>query len=178
MAINTVTRRMSVVAVASEHELVLADGTIAVGDRQTIIHLYSGIAATAVGGNATVDLTDDNTTTNMHGLIAGRQYKWWVNVYIPSGQILGTEVIFRLGAYHSGAWDWTSQAAANSYDAWQALSITKTLDVATTGVVLRVEAFTTATLEEYFYVDRLRLQPLGIRNEHEENYKDDGTDTM
>ena len=131
----------------------------------------------AAGTGASVDLADNNTSTDMHGLIAGLEYVFSCRIYIPSGGLLGTEIALRIFDFDGGFAN-TSQLAANIYDEWQEVSVTRTLRSAATGAIIRLAIGSGAENAELFYVDNIRLQPLGISNEHEQNFKDDGTDTQ
>ncbi|KKL46873.1 hypothetical protein LCGC14_2341210, partial [marine sediment metagenome] len=131
----------------------------------------------AAGTDGSVDLVDNNTTTDLHGLIAGLEYTFTIRLRIPSGGILGSEITLELHDY-VGGWTFTSQAAANTYDEWQSVTVTRTLRAAATGTVVKIAIASAAEDGELFNVDNIRVQPLGINNEHEQNFLDNGTDTQ
>lgn len=117
----------------------------------------------------------DAAAADMAGLVAGCSYTLSAWVYIPSASgILGSEITFELDDEDSAA---TTQAAANTYDAWQLVSVTRTLGASATGVEVAIAAAAAAALNEYFQVDDIRVRPDGTHNEHSSNYSDAGTGT-
>ncbi len=108
-------------------------------------------------GTATVDLVDSNATDDLHGLVAETEYTFIVRVKIPSaGGMLGSEVTIKIGDYIV-AWDWTTQACALVYDAWQYVKLTRTIRSTATGAIIRIEVHSDATDTEYLYSDDIRV---------------------
>jgi hypothetical protein len=104
-----------------------------------------------------VDLQDALSTSDMHVLKAGETYRLRLKLWIPSGAMTGTEAIIAIGDYHGGAWSEDTQAAVNTYDAWQQVEVTSTLNSAATGVYVRIQAADAAVATETFYVDDIEL---------------------
>jgi hypothetical protein len=117
----------------------------------------------AAGTLGRVYLQDNSLTTDLHGLSLSTQYTFTAWLYIPAASgILGSEITLNLADYNSG-WDVTSQAAANTYDAWQQVTVTRTLrGIGTTGARVYVNMASTADTNEYFWIDNLTLSPLGF----------------
>ena len=110
----------------------------------------------AAGTPATVDLVENNLTTDLHGLIVGQQYSFIARIRIPSSGILGSEIQLQVMDYDS-SWQTSEQACALTYDAWQYVKVTRTIRAAATGAVVRLEADSTAEITEYFNVDDIRV---------------------
>lgn len=119
-------------------------------------HSYKFTKTVAVGTTAYLGLTDQLLSTDMHGLVAGVKYPVGAYIYIPTASgILGSEIRLMFYDYQGGGWDVTSQAAANIYDEWQKVTVTRTLRSSATGTVLRLFVSTGAANNEYFYVDNV-----------------------
>ncbi|KKK92458.1 hypothetical protein LCGC14_2702730, partial [marine sediment metagenome] len=145
---------------------------------RSITEAYEGtyswkIASTGAAGRA--ELTDSIDTADMHGIIPGLTYTFSFWVFVPAGGMLGTEAGLRIQDY-VGGWNTTDQAGVNVYDGWQFITVTRPIPAAATGFTLRVLFGGAAS--EFYYVDNIRLLPLGIHNEHEQNFLDNGTDTQ
>lgn len=120
-------------------------------------HSYKFTKNIAAGTPAYVDLVDTTLTTDMHGLSAGTEYTFIVRVKVPSGGILGSEVVLQIGDYASAAWQWSSQSCALIYDTWQYIKVTRTIRAAATGTRFQLKAQTNAALDEYFHNDDVRF---------------------
>jgi hypothetical protein len=130
------------------------------------------------GGNSNfMYFHDALSTADVVGLVVGCSYTLSAWVYVPAGQCLGTEVILGIGDYVPAAWVDTEQAAANTYDAWQLVTVTRTLRSTATGVRVYLRTLDAATTGEFCYVDDIRLRPDGTHNEHSQNFSDAGTGT-
>jgi len=110
----------------------------------------------AAGTAGSVLLTDSLNTADMHGLLAGHKYTFGAWVYIPLGGIKGSEITFQIGDYVA-SWDYTSQAATDTYDAWQYVEVTHDVDADATGIVIKIEVDSDAATGEYFFVDKFLL---------------------
>lgn len=108
------------------------------------------------GTEATVDLVDNNLTTDLHGLEAEKQYSFIVRIKIPSGGILGSEIKIQIHDYVS-SWEIEEQVCALTYDEWQYVKVLKTLRTGATGAILRLKAESDAALNEYFNIDDIRV---------------------
>jgi hypothetical protein len=117
----------------------------------------------------------DATAGDMSGLVAGCTYRLSARIYIPAASgILGTEISIRLDDDTQAE---VTTSCANTYDAWQLVEVTITLGAAATGIMARINAASTAELNEYFYVDEIELVPVGVHNEHGQSWTDGGTET-
>jgi hypothetical protein len=133
----------------------------------------------AAGTAAYAWLVDNNTTTDMHTLsIKQGSYKLKAQVYVPAGAIDHAEVNLIVSQYYAAAWNDTLVACADTTDAWQAVEVTMTMDAACTGVRVGFVALAAAALNETFYVDNIQFIPMGVANEHQNNFYDAGTDTQ
>jgi hypothetical protein len=63
-------------------------------------------------------------------------------------------------------------------DAWEYLEATVELNSATTGFRCGLVFAGTAAVNEFVYIDNVRLTPMGVANEHDQNFYDGGTDTI
>jgi hypothetical protein len=94
----------------------------------------------------------------MHGFTAGQTVKKRIWIKIPSASgILGSEIALQMYDFQ-GDWQYTESLAANIYDQWQEVTLTRILRGACTGTIVRIKAVSTAALNEYFYVDDSSLQ--------------------
>lgn len=139
---------------------------------------YQGTKTVAAGTAGTIDIVDNNTTTDLHGLIPGVTYKLQCRIRIPGGAMLGSELTAVLSDYSGGAWADTSQACALTYDAWQTVSVTRAMRATATGIRARFVMAAASENGEGFYIDDIRLIPQGSTNAHDNNIDDDGTDTI
>jgi len=120
-------------------------------------HSYKFTKNIAAGTSAVVDLVDNNSNSDMHGLSADTEYTFIVRVKIPSSGMLGSEITVEVGDYASAAWQFTSQACALVYAAWQYVKVTRTIRAAATGTILRIKAHSDAAISEVFYNDDVRF---------------------
>jgi len=129
---------------------------------------YKFIKTIAAGTSANAKQTDGIGTADMHGLIAGEAYDLSYWFYIPTASgILGTECRLMISEYYSAGWHNTTLATAvNTYDAWQEMTNTITLNATTTGVFTYCEAISAAADTEYFYVDDVRQSSHSIPGSH------------
>lgn len=142
-------------------------------------YAYKFTKTNAVGTSADVTIEDkrETVTNDMHELIAGHEYRFRAFIYIPAASgVLGSEINLEIGDYASG-WQYTNQAATNVYDEWQLVSVTRTIRATATGTTIKIKAASTAAINEYFYVDDIRFIPQGVRNDHNNNFIDNGTYT-
>lgn len=136
---------------------------------------FTKTVAAGTGARTRFHNHTDATAGDMAGLVAGCAYTLSAWVYIPTASgILGSEITFELDDEDSAA---TTQAAANTYDEWQYVTVTRTLGTAATGVEVAIAAASAAANNEYFYVDDIRVRPDGVHNEHGQNFSDAGTGT-
>jgi len=128
---------------------------------------YKHTKIIAAGTAGIVRLIDALSTTNMHGLVAGSTYNLTTWVYIPTASgILGTEVTFQLDDHNGVGWSSNAVVAANTYDAWQQITLPVTLRDGALGTHLSILAASAAADTEYFYVDDIRLTTHNIPGSH------------
>jgi len=122
---------------------------------------YKGIKTSASGVGSVIDLTDNDLTTDLHGLVPGEIYTWEVWIYIPSASGIDLDQVdLRLRDYQGG-WAQDVSNIATAFDIWQKLTVTRTTRAAATGINLRFGIGSGAGLNEYWYVDDIRLRNLG-----------------
>ena len=130
----------------------------------------------AAAGSAFMRFVDNMNNTDMHGLSVSLEYTLTAWVYIPSsGGPLASEVFIRL-LDCQGSWA-TTAVAATTQDAWEFISVTRTIRASATATNASIEINTAAEQNEYIHVDDVRLYPTGIDNTHELNFDDDSATT-
>jgi len=139
---------------------------------------YKATKTIAAGTAGAVDLVDNETNTDMHGLIAGLTYKFCMYIYIPStGGPAYDEVRLQIFDY-DGGWISTDTYAVNTTDAWQYVEVERTIAAGATGAIVKIRFDSTAANTEYIYVDNIRLYSVGTNNEHSQQLVDEGTGTQ
>lgn len=130
------------------------------------------------GTSAYVALTTSEGTTEMHGLIAGVEYSFQVQAEPTTNGPSTTEFVLHLGDYN-GSWAYsTGSMGSTTLDAFQAVSVTRTIRADATGTRVRLAMRAPATTGEYIDTDEFRLYPTGHDNQHENHVDDNGTETM
>ncbi len=116
------------------------------------------VTKTVVNGTeAYVELQDNINTDDMHGLVAGHTYTFSAWLYIPTASgIALNEIYLKSWDYDSG-WSGTGSSTPIAFDAWQKISVTRTLRSDATGIRLRIQIESTAEDTEYFYIDDIEL---------------------
>ncbi len=118
---------------------------------------------------------------NLHTLFPGTEYQLSGYTYLLStGSPTTGEVKFILGYTTStgGAWHETTGNVSTGKDAWGLVETTNFLiptGAKSAKALIRINA--AASTDEYFYVDNLRLKPIGTHNLHNQNFYDAGTNT-
>ncbi len=126
----------------------------------------------AAGTAALVSLDDAYTTstTDMHGLVAGETYEYSFWVYVPTASgIAVSEIDLICRNYKSSTTAWSTiedSSAPTALDTWQEISGSFTLDADATGFVIYLRMLSTAALNEYFYVDDIRLTSHTVPGSH------------
>jgi parallel beta-helix repeat protein len=159
----------------------LSNATFARSAAQKYAGTYSYLftKTVAAGTAAYAWLVDNNTTTDMHGLsIKQGSYKLKAQVYVPAGGMDHAEVNLIVSQYYGGAWNDTLVACADSYDAFQAVEVTMTMNAACTGTRVGFAALAAAENTETAHFDNIQFIPMGVANEHQNNFYDAGTDTQ
>jgi hypothetical protein len=139
---------------------------------------YKITKSNAAGTGASYWFVDNNTTTDLHGLGPKQgEYtlKFWC--FVPStGGPTAAEVRAVISEYDS-AWNDTTDAMVD-LDTWTELECSVTIDSGSTGFRCGIKFLSTAAINEFVYIDNVRLIPMGVANAHGGNFYDGGTDTM
>lgn len=126
-------------------------------------YAFKVIKTIAAGTGALVSLDDKYTTstTDMHGLVAGETYEYSFWVYVPAASgISVSEIDLICQNYKASTAAWSTiedSSAPTALDTWQKISGEFTVDADATGFVIYLRMLSTAALNEYFYVDDIRL---------------------
>lgn len=112
----------------------------------------------AAGNGCHTMIVSNQSWSEMHGLTAGKTYRFKAKVYVPSsGGPAVSEVRVRIGEYYSGSWHWYSDAATLQ-DQWEELDTGAiTLNATTTGFIAVVWIMATAEQNEFIYYDELEF---------------------
>ena len=97
---------------------------------------------------------------------------------IPTGIIVASEITLTLRDHNGSTYQSSTANPAAVYEVWQKVTVTRTLRADATSFDMYINVAAAAEDTEYFYVDNIRLQPLGVHNEHQQNFLDNGTDTQ
>lgn len=116
---------------------------------------YVGTKTIAAGTAATIALSDNIGAGDMHNMIAGAEYTWRIRLKLPSGAMLGTEFVLAI-VDSAGS---TTQAAVNTFDAYQEVKVTRTLDGGATFAYPQIQLASAAANNELFYIDLISFEP-------------------
>jgi len=126
------------------------------------------------GTSAYVALTTSETTGDMHGLTAGREYTWAARIYVSStAGPQTTEVRLQIQDYN-GSWNVSSGTPTTTVDAYGDVTVTRTLSTDATGVRMRLVILGGASSGESVDVDQYRVYANGLVNESSQAYRDVG----
>ena len=128
------------------------------------------------GGHASQHLQDGTATNDMHGLVAGLPYALFAYGNVPVAGDISRYYLF-LSEYYAAAWHENITIQMTGAAAWELLTDSVTLNAGTTGIKLWVYIEQTEAVDSLFYIDNIRVQPLGVHNEHENQIIDAGTST-
>ena len=140
---------------------------------------YKITKTNAAGTGASYWFVDNNTTTDMHGTVIKQgSYRLGLWGYVPTtGGCAAAEFRIVISQYYTGAWH-DEVDTMTGLDAWEYLEKEITLNAAITGFKVGVEFLSTAAVNEFAYIDNVRLTPMGVGNEHNNNFYNDGTNTI
>ena len=143
---------------------------------------YKLLKTSAAGaGDCEAYVVDNNSSTAMHGLLAGVEYTYECWVYVPSvnGPTSLSEVEIRAYYYDSSSGQWKHSAVSpTGYNAWEKLTLTQAISSDATGSRgIRFALTSPAGANEYVYFDNVRIYPTKSQNAHDNLLKDEGTDT-
>jgi hypothetical protein len=121
---------------------------------------YKMTKTSAAGGTTSrVYLVDDISSADLHGLIAGLEYTIVAQVYIPSsGGPAASETKLYIQSGNGGFTN-SDVDTASEQDEWEELTATLTLDSSDDRFRIIILLETTAALNEYIYIDNIRLYP-------------------
>ena len=126
----------------------------------------------------------DNINKNdLHGLLTARTYSLSAYTYLlATGSPTTAEVKLIIGYTTSTvateAWRETTGRVSTAKDAWALAETTNVVLTNAVSVKVLVRVNTAASTDEVVYVDNIRLTPVGEHNEHGQNYRDGGADTI
>lgn len=141
-------------------------------------YLFTKTTASGAGAGWSFFHTGTATAGLIHGLVGGCEYKFTGYFKVPSG--VGTASGMLMSVDDTGGTGGGSSsrtALVDTYDAWQEVTVTKTLLSTATTVVVYVGATSSATLNFICYVDQVSMIPMGVHNEHAQNFVDTTTGT-
>ena len=112
---------------------------------------------TNIAGNvARVSLTDNESTSDMHGLTAGFTYRFSAYEFAATIGIDFADVQIGIAEFYDSIWHFTL-IDADTADTWDNSKITVEINEATTGAYIFFQAKSTADQYEYFYIDEVDL---------------------
>ena len=106
------------------------------------------------GGVGNVFLTDNADSSDLHGLIPGQTYTFTCWIYIPSGSFAAADIGFQIFDYTT-LWLATTVHPSAVYDAWQEVTVTRTIRSLATGAF--VKFYTPSDSGKTFYVDDISV---------------------
>uniref|UniRef100_A0A6M3KA27 Uncharacterized protein n=1 Tax=viral metagenome TaxID=1070528 RepID=A0A6M3KA27_9ZZZZ len=140
---------------------------------------YKITKTNAAGTGARYNFEDRDTavTNDMHGLVKPKSYSvtLWAMMPTTGGVSDLAEYRFQFYEYHDAAWWSVFNVALSSYDTWQQLGQTITLHGNDTGILCRMSFASTASINEFGYIDQISLYPTNVDNTHGKNFTDGGT---
>ena len=122
-----------------------------------------GTKTIAAGTAATITLADSIAGGDMHGMVAAATYTIRAKLKLPSGAMLGSEWVLAI-VDSAGS---TTQAATNTYDLWQVVTVTRTLDAGATYAYPQIQINANAANNELFYIDIIEFDPLDASEAHD-----------
>ena len=125
------------------------------------------------------NFSNSQSTTDMHGLLAGVEYALDFWAYVPSGGITPTNIKAQIQHRIGSSWNVTEVTYANLTNGWQRVTLTKHVPADTTGLLLRLAVVSSGnhSINDAIYFDNVRLYPTNYQNDHGNALQDDGSDT-
>lgn len=126
---------------------------------QSTVQAHSGtnsflVTKTIAAGTAAYWYPQDSlVTTDMHGHLPGETVEHIAWIYAPSAVV--AEISMTIIEYYSAAWHNVATVSGSVGVSWEKLAIRGTLNDAATGFAIQYAFASTASLNEYFYVDDL-----------------------
>ena len=117
---------------------------------------YKFTKTNTAGTLARVSLTDNESTSDMHGLTAGFTYRFSAYEFAATIGIDFADVQIGIAEFYDSIWHFTL-IDADTADAWDNSKVTVEINEATTGAYIFFQAKSTADQYEYFYIDEISL---------------------
>lgn len=117
---------------------------------------YKFTKTNIAGTLARVSLTDNESTSDMHGLTAGFTYRFSAYEFAATIGIDFADVQIGIAEFYDSIWHFTL-IDADTADAWDNSKVTVEINEATTGAYIFFQAKSTADQFEYFYIDEVSL---------------------
>jgi hypothetical protein len=111
----------------------------------------------AAGTDATYNFVDAVSAVDLHGFVPGQYYSINVYIWIPTGVVYNS-LYFALMDY-AGGWVTSTATPVAVYDAWQKVTLTRTIRAAATGAVLRLYFTNTVAINKFVYIDAFHSTP-------------------
>jgi hypothetical protein len=140
-------------------------------------YLFTKTGGAGVNSDTFFHDHDTGTTNDFAGLVIGCSYTFSAWFWLPSANILYSEVFIELADYVPAAWEESRTYPLELYDQWQYVTVTRTMRTTATGCAAFIRGMAAADSGQLFYVDDIRLRPDGVSNEHGQNFSDAGTGT-
>jgi len=125
---------------------------------------------------------DNNTKNDMHGLVPGQTYKLSAKINIPTGGGVSTDEAKIIIAYTTdsgGSWTEVPGNPSTTPDEYGPFETTNVaIPENAVGAMAFVRLNAPASTDEGIYIDNVRLQPIDVDNEHDNNFDDNGDYTI
>jgi len=110
-------------------------------------------------------LLNDPQTAELSPLEIGKTYRFSERIYIPSASgITGSEIIVGVQCYIGSEEVFFISSAANTYDAWQTITIDFTVPVGTTSMVASAGYQPSSSSGLYYYIDNVSISEAQAAN--------------
>jgi len=141
----------------NETDPYLTNCTWARSSDQAYSGTYSYKLTLTAGTGHVVAFYDVGSTSDMHGLTAGKTYMLTMKLYVPSGQSIHANKFFIQNNYYDGSWGGKITYAKEIYDAWQTVTAITTFPVGTTGTGPWIDQYEAGTAGEFIYIDEIHM---------------------
>lgn len=155
-------------AASSSNATLSTEATLVQEGEGSIKHLV-----TAGGAISEMRFTDNIDDDDLHGLLPGYDYRLSGQVLVPlvGGPEVG-EVELVLAYYDGGAWTEVTVSPTTVTAFEGIVTADVSIPATATGAFAVGRITAVAATDEYVYWDKLSLRPLGIHNEHDNQYLD------
>lgn len=138
------------------------------------VSMLTGLKVTktvAAGTGATWSIADGESTSDLHGLVPGTTYRVRASVRIPASGMTYSELTFGLRYYDGGSWTFTAGTPVETYDEYQELTVDVTIPSTATAAHPHLAIAAAAENNEYVNLQDISMTPLGVHNEHDQQYE-------